>query len=41
MTLKEFTEWVQGIALVKALLEPTPAKTPRKPRKPKPTTEDK
>jgi hypothetical protein len=36
MTLKEFTEWVQGIKLVKDLL--TPAKKPRKSRKP---TDDK
>lgn len=44
MTFKEFTEWVQGIALVKDLLAPKPPKTakPRKPKKVKevPTNED-
>ena len=50
MTLKDFTDWVKGIALVRELINPspppvtppvTPPKPPRKPRKPrKPTTED-
>lgn len=44
MTLKELTEWVQGIAIVKSLFgkdeQPPKPRKPRKPRKP-PTTEDK
>lgn len=35
MTLKEFTDWIQGIKLVKDLLTPATPDKPRKPRKSK------